>query len=616
MSYARLLLLLSCLAVAPASWGQLVVHPGAFSTAGGVTNGGDFELISSVGDAAASITMSGGGFSLTGGIVAIASTGAVPSIVHEEPEPVSGSEEVPIAVQVDGAVHSATLLFRVGGEAEFQEVPMTREGNEYVAVIPDDQVGSRGLTYFVLVEDELGRMFRSPALGTYTLQVRIGGEGIVRDMAQPAGTDQSAYRLVSFPVQPDDPDPESVLVDDLGAYDPEVWRFFSLDFNQEYQELPDIEVIQTGEGYWLITSEPDRVLDTGPGLSAPTNEPFEILLHPRWNLIGTPFHFPVDISQVRLTSGRPLALRSIANGWNDPVREPVRTLRPFEGYAVFNDLQRVDTLLVYPHAIGSGKTAPSFVAAKTSEVEWTLHVSAETRTARDADNVVGVRAGALDTYDAMDYPEPPRYGDFVSLHFPRPEWEAPADAFCTDFRSVSEEGYVWELSVESGKAEVVQLRFDAVEDLPADLQAWIVDERLSVASDLRADPRYQLVTADGQATTLRLVVGTADFVAEHRPEPTELPTRLSVTDVFPNPFSNAATVRYVLPQHENVRIRVFNALGAEVARLVDGDARDAGAHLVVWDGRRSDGAPAASGVYFLQFTAGQETKTAKVVLVR
>src|SRR5690606_39313128 len=106
------------------------------------------------------------------------------------------------------------------------------------------------------------------------------------------------------------------------------------------------------------------------------------------------------------------------------------------------------------------------------------------------------------------------------------------------------------------------------------------------------------------------------FVAEHRPEPTELPTRLSVTDVFPNPFSNAATVRYVLPQHENVRIRVFNALGAEVARLVDGDARDAGAHLVVWDGRRSDGAPAASGVYFLQFTAGQETKTAKVVLVR
>ncbi len=613
------LLLVACSAAPTLASAQLVVHPGASSSAGGVSNGAGFELVSSLGDAAASPQMVGGGFELTGGIVAISSTGAVPSIVHTVLEPVAAGEEIQVTVQVEGAVEGATLHYRAGGEAAYQQIPMTLDGTTFAAMIPQEIVDSRGVTYFVLVEDELGRTFRSPALGTYGVQVRLEGQGVVRDVAQPSGTGQSAYRLVSLPLQLDNPDPEVVLTDDLGPYDPKIWRFFGLNFNQEYDELPDIDALQAGRGYWLITSEEGRVLDTGSGLTVPTTQPFEILLHPRWNLIGSPFHFPVAVDQLRLTSGRPIALRSIDDGWNDPIREPVRSLVPFEGYAIFNDLQRVDTLMVYPHAIGSAKTTlihAASKASKTEETEWVLHVTAETRTSRDRDNAFGILSEAQEGYDSLDYPEPPRYGDFVSVHFPRPQWEAATDRFSTDFRPAAEEGHEWDFIVESGAAEVVQLRFDDVASLPSDVHAWVIDERLGVASDLRTDPRYQFVTAEGHPTTLRVVVGTADFVEQHRPEPEELPTRVTVTDVFPNPFTSAATIRYVLPEAEAVRVRVYNALGAEVTRLVDGDSRDAGAHLVVWDGRRSDGAPAPSGVYFLQLTAGSSTETAKVVLVR
>ncbi|HEX7072125.1 MAG TPA: FlgD immunoglobulin-like domain containing protein [Rhodothermales bacterium] len=614
---ALLILLLSIALAAPAR-AQLVVHTGTSNAGGGSASSQTRDLFSSVGEAAASVEMTGGGFTVTGGIVAVASTAIAPSVVHEAPGEAEINESVEITAAVDGSVRNPVLHYRPGGATTYTEVPMQRQDNTLVAVVPDSVVGSRGLSYFISVEDELGRSFRTPALGAFSLRVRMGGEGLVRGEAQPAGTDQSAYRLVSLPVEPDDASPDAVLEDDFGPYDPENWRFFGLDFDQQYDEFDDIDALQPGRGYWLITKEPDRVLDTGASRSTPTNQPYPILLHPRWNLIGVPFDFPVPLSQLEMASGQPFALRALDDGWNDPVRAPVTTLRPFEGYAIFNDLQRVDTLLIYPHPRGQGKTEPVLAAAKTAETaveEWTLHVTAETANARDVDNAIGIRGAASEAFDALDMPEPPRYGDFVSVYFARPDWSAPSELFCTDFRNATDTGHVWDLTVQGERSEVVDLRFDGVDSVPPNFEAVLVDERISISVDLRDDPRYRLALPGADPVGLKLVVGTPSFVASHRPVPAELPTRVTVTDIFPNPFSSAASIRYVLPEPQRVRLRVFNAVGAEVARLAD-EERAAGAHLVVWDGRAASGTPAPSGVYFLQLVAGSDVHTARVVLVR
>jgi hypothetical protein len=70
------------------------------------------------------------------------------------------------------------------------------------------------------------------------------------------------------------------------------------------------------------------------------------------------------------------------------------------------------------------------------------------------------------------------------------------------------------------------------------------------------------------------------------------------------------TVRFGLPQRSRVSLTVYNTLGQQIARLVDGDV-DAGYHEVKIDGSRL-----ASGVYFYRLTAGSYVETKKLLLLR
>ncbi len=80
--------------------------------------------------------------------------------------------------------------------------------------------------------------------------------------------------------------------------------------------------------------------------------------------------------------------------------------------------------------------------------------------------------------------------------------------------------------------------------------------------------------------------------------------------VYPSPFSSRATVAYTLPHAVPVQLTVYDVLGREVARLVDGEA-EAGRHEAVLDGA---GLP--SGIYLVRLAAGGVAQTQQVTLVR
>ena len=84
---------------------------------------------------------------------------------------------------------------------------------------------------------------------------------------------------------------------------------------------------------------------------------------------------------------------------------------------------------------------------------------------------------------------------------------------------------------------------------------------------------------------------------------------------YPNPARDAVTIRFSLPARCDARMVVYNALGQAVRVLASG-ALPAGPHTVTWDGRDGKGRLAAAGIYFYRLSAGGQTATRRLVLLR
>jgi hypothetical protein len=76
---------------------------------------------------------------------------------------------------------------------------------------------------------------------------------------------------------------------------------------------------------------------------------------------------------------------------------------------------------------------------------------------------------------------------------------------------------------------------------------------------------------------------------------------------YPNPASLASgsgvSMMLTLPVRAALNVRIYDALGREL-RVLDASAREAGEHLLRWDGRLSSGEAASPGVYVIEAAAG------------
>ncbi len=91
--------------------------------------------------------------------------------------------------------------------------------------------------------------------------------------------------------------------------------------------------------------------------------------------------------------------------------------------------------------------------------------------------------------------------------------------------------------------------------------------------------------------------------------------RLQLAAARPNPFSARTTASVQIGRPGYVRATIVDVLGRAVITLQDG-VMEAGTHALSWSGLTADGGPARSGIYFLTVTAGQETRTRKIVVAR
>lgn len=181
--------------------------------------------------------------------------------------------------------------------------------------------------------------------------------------------------------------------------------------------------------------------------------------------------------------------------------------------------------------------------------------------------------------------------------------------------------YVWQLATADrfAAADVVAA-VDAGTDTRAGLTVGFLDSLLAerhVPLGGALTLYHRVLASDGalvgttEAARVTLVRGAVATAVEDAVTPdARMPDAVTLHPNHPNPFHASTAIRYALPRPARVTLAVHDALGREVAVLVDG-SRPAGLHAVRFDAR---GLP--SGVYLYRLRTGDVARTRRMLLVR
>jgi hypothetical protein len=93
------------------------------------------------------------------------------------------------------------------------------------------------------------------------------------------------------------------------------------------------------------------------------------------------------------------------------------------------------------------------------------------------------------------------------------------------------------------------------------------------------------------------------------------PSAYALEHARPNPFRDAATIRYQTKEAGRVSLKIYNIQGQLVRTLVDA-VQEANYYEVPWNGRSDDGAKAAAGIYLYKLDAGGYSAMKKLTLLK
>ncbi|GAB1350456.1 hypothetical protein MASR1M107_26710 [Ignavibacteriales bacterium] len=110
----------------------------------------------------------------------------------------------------------------------------------------------------------------------------------------------------------------------------------------------------------------------------------------------------------------------------------------------------------------------------------------------------------------------------------------------------------------------------------------------------------------GRITTANLI----NVVTGVKEIDNNIPNNYTMSQNYPNPFNPSTSIRFSIPETGNVRMVVYNAIGQEVAVLVD-EQKSAGNYEVNFDA-----AKLPSGIYLYSIQSGSFSQTRKMMLLK
>jgi flagellar hook assembly protein FlgD len=106
--------------------------------------------------------------------------------------------------------------------------------------------------------------------------------------------------------------------------------------------------------------------------------------------------------------------------------------------------------------------------------------------------------------------------------------------------------------------------------------------------------------------------GASNFVTDVQEE--IIPGTFSL-GVYPNPFNPVTTIQYTIPERSEVEFKIYDILGNEVWKHSLSE-REAGTYKLEWSGINNAGIKVSSGIYILNFSAGEFSKSFKMMLMK
>ena len=517
-------------------------------------------------------------------------------------------------------IQSATLFYRRGGASSYSSTSMTNtSGDTWQGTIPASFITERGVEYYFTAQDAGGNTATFPTNNPQSNPQVIQVTSSDLSFSSP----NLAYRMISVPIDLDNPSPSSVLEANLGPYDDTQWRLLKYisGTNQEFTKA-SIGNFDPGRGFWLITRGSKPLL-TGSGKSVTTEQNYVITLPPGWSQIGNPFAFTVNWDDVIKNGNVDDVLVGYQGSANDATGyDFTRTqLQPFQGYFV-NNQEAINITIEIPPQSATGTTvlakqAGLPVLSTLQNNEWAIQLTAQSDRYLDKDNYIGVLDDASDTWDSNDFSEAPFFDSFVLLYFPHEDWEVYPGLYTGDFRSINTEGHFWDFHVKSNIAnsEVV-LNLANIQNLPSEMDIVLIDKASRISISLLEQDSYTFASgADGAERDFRIVMGKSDFVDSNDLDFSGIPETFTLLQNYPNPFNPETNIDYELPLESEVKIAIYNLRGQRVRTLLDAQ-QNPGRYTVSWDGKSDNGLSVASGVYLVRMQAGKFVSVRKVLLTK
>ncbi len=487
-------------------------------------------------------------------------------------------------------VDSAKLYIREGGKSQYTEKLLINQNDSiWTEQINATEITERGLEYYVRAYHGFNSTLHPENGENKPNSIQVD----VPQIEYPESTKEGFYQMISVPLNTSDQDLTQMFLDDLGSYDNTKYRIFDYERDPGYIEISNMNnQLPPGKALWLITKNATK-LDVNNVQSIRTDQDFMIQLKRGWNMIATPFAFPIDWNQIS---------QSIVLRYYDGTDWPFASvLEPFKGYAVY---VAENTSIAIPPRENQSVIHLLKTDLPQPENSWRFQISAYSGNLIDQFNYGGVKELATAAIDHYDYPEPPPIGDFISLYFTSKEHTI---GYSTDYRELGKDGYTFDFELTSNVDGQKTIDIQP-ENLPMN-HDWTVISNETNVNYMKESVRTSLKQAH-----FTLVIGTTDYIDSAIKDYQPLPSNYKLEQNYPNPFNSSTFIKFQLPHATRVTVEIINILGQNIKTLIQNELKEAGHYQVEWNGKDNTGGNVSSGIYILHLKTEQFTHSIKMIL--